>query len=244
MSAITCLEEYRKAEDCVCINGEGLSLATVYAVANSRATTVTIELNSVATMQENVEYLTGKMRDATVICGVNTGYEGSADVRSDDKVELQELLVRHLNAGFAPTFAPELVRAVMLVRTNSLSIELFGIRPTTVQLLVSMLNEDIVPVVSKRGSVSASGDIMPTSYIAACMMGRPDARVVVHGVETTAPVALNAAGLNPVEFQAKEALAVLNAASFASSLGACVLFDANVAILLTQVTTALACGIA
>ena len=240
MSAITSLEEYRKAEDCVFINGEGLSLATVYAVANRRATTVTIEPNSVATMQENVEYLTGKIRDGTVIYGINTGYGGSADVRSDDTVELQKSLVRLLNAGFGPTFAPELVRAVMLVRANSLSIGLSGIRPTTVQLLVSMLNEDIVPVVSKRGSVSASGDLMPTSYIAACMMGRPDARVVVHGVETTAPVALNAAGLNPVEFQAKEALAVLNAASFASSLGACVLFDANVAILLTQVTTALA----
>ncbi|KAI0222402.1 Phenylalanine aminomutase (L-beta-phenylalanine forming), partial [Lamellibrachia satsuma] len=238
--AISSLEEYKQTEDCVVINGQGLTLAAIYAVANRQSTKVVIEQESVDLMQDNVDYLSGKIRDGMVIYGVNTGYGGSADVRSDDTVELQISLIRHLNAGFGPTFPSELVRAVMLVRANSLSLGFSGIRPTTVQLLVDMLNEDIVPVVPKRGSVSASGDLMPTSYIAACMMGRPDARVVVDGVETAAPAALERARLCPVEFQAKEALAIINAASFASSLGACVLFDANVAVLLTQVATALA----
>ena len=221
------------------INGQGLTLAAIYAVAN-KSTKVAIEPKSVDLMQDNVDYLSGKIREGLVMYGVNTGYGGSADVRSDDTVELQISLIRHLNAGFGPTFPTELVRAVMLVRANSLSLGFSGIRPTTVQLLVDMLNEDIVPVVPKRGSVSASGDLMPTSYIAACMMGRPDARVVVDGVETAAPAAFQRARLSHVKFQAKEALAVVNAASFASSLGACVLFDANVAVLLTQVATALA----
>ena len=237
--AISSLEEYKQTEDCVVINGQGLTLAAIYAVAN-RSTKVAIESKSVDLMQDNVDYLSGKIQEGLVIYGVNTGYGGSADVRSDDTIELQISLIRHLNAGFGPTFPTELVRAVMLVRANSLSLGFSGIRPTTVQLLVDMLNEDIVPVVPKRGSVSASGDLMPTSYIAACMMGRPDARVVVDGVETTATAAFQRARLCPVEFQAKEALAVINAASFASSLGACVLFDANVAVLLTQVATALA----
>ncbi|KAI0209775.1 Phenylalanine aminomutase (L-beta-phenylalanine forming), partial [Lamellibrachia satsuma] len=223
----------------VVINGEGLTLAAIYAVAN-RSTKVAIEPKSVDLMQDNVDYLSGKIREGLVIYGVNTGYGGSADVRSDDTAELQISAIRVLNAGFGPTFPPELVRAVMLVRANCLSLGFSGIRPTTVQLLVDMLNEDIVPVVPKRGSISASGDLMPTSYIAACMMGRPDARVVVDGVETTATAAFQRARLSHVKFQAKEALAVVNAASFASSLGACVLFDANVAVLLTQVATALA----
>ncbi|KAK2171445.1 hypothetical protein NP493_1065g01026 [Ridgeia piscesae] len=208
-AAISSLEEYKykQADDCVVLNGRGLTIATIYAVANRRSTKVAIEPTSVDKMQENVDYLSGKIRDGMVIYGVNTGYGGSADVRSDDTVELQNSLVRHLNAGFGPTFPPELVRAVMLVRANSLSLGFSGIRPTTVQLLVSMLNADIIPVVPKRGSVSASGDLMPTSYIAACMMGRPDAQVTVDGAETTAPAALEQARLRPVEFQAKEALA-------------------------------------
>ncbi|KAK2165277.1 hypothetical protein NP493_1373g00024 [Ridgeia piscesae] len=241
-AAISSLEEYKykQADDCVVLNGRGLTIATIYAVASRRSTKVAIEPRSVDKMQENVDYLSGKIQDGMVIYGVNTGYGASADVRSDDTVELQNSLIRFLNAGFGPTFPPELVRAVMLVRANSLSLGFSGIRPTTVQLLVSMLNADIIPVVPKRGSVSASGDLMPTSYIAACMMGRPDAKVTADGVETTAPAALEQVRLRPVEFQAKEALAVINAASFASSLGACVLFDANAAILLTQVATALA----
>ena len=101
------------------------------------------------------------------------------------------------------------------------------------------MNSDLIPVVPKRGSVSASGDLMPTSYIASCMMGRSDARVTLKGEPMTAPEALSKLNLTPVTFQEKEALAVINAGSFASSLGAQVLYEANIAALLTQVATAL-----
>ena len=127
----------------------------------------------------------------------------------------------------------------MAVRVNSLSCGYSGVRPSTVQLLADMLNHDIIPEVPKRGSVSASGDLIPTSYIAACMQGRSDAMVTKQGVRMRAPDALADAGLEPVTFQAKEALAVINSASFASSLAALVLYDANIAVTLTQIATAL-----
>ena len=160
-------------------------------------------------------------------------------MRSNNVSELQRSLIRHLNAGFGTTLPAYLVKAVMAVRINSLSLGYSGIRPSTVDLLVSMFNHDIIPVVPKRGSVSASGDLMPTSYIAACMIGRSDARVLFDGVPMTAPEAFADARLKSVTFQGKEALAVVNSASFSSSLGAIVLYDANIAIVLTQVATAL-----
>ena len=176
-----------------------------------------------------------------MIYGVNTGFGGSADVRSKDSEELQKALVRHLNAGFGSVLPSYLVKSVMAIRANSLSIGQSGVRQSTVQHLVDMFNSDIVPEVPKRGSVSASGDLMPTSYIASAMMGRKDSYVTVQGRRMTSQEALKHCGLAPVVFQTKEALAVVNSASFAAALAAHVIFDANFGLVLTQLATALTC---
>ena len=186
-------------------------------------------------MQKNFNYLQGQLAKGTIIYGVNTGYGGSADVRSSDVAEMQRSLVRHLNAGFGDTLPTSVARAVMLVRCNSLCRGYSGVRPVIVDLIRDMLNNDVVPVMPKRGSVSASGDLMPLSYLASCMNGRPDARVSHKGQEMTAPEAFKKTNLQSIEFEEKEALAVVNAGSCASSLAACVLFEANIAAILTQV---------
>ena len=86
-----------------------------------------------------------------------------------------------------------------------------GVRPEVVDLLCAMVNADIVPVVPLRGTVSASGDLLPLSYVAACMSGREDARVLHRGQATTVSHAFKEENLSFIEFQAKEALAVINA---------------------------------
>ncbi|KAK2165276.1 hypothetical protein NP493_1373g00018 [Ridgeia piscesae] len=77
-AAISSLEEYKykQADDCVVLNGRGLTIATIYAVASRRSTKVAIEPRSVDKTQENVDYLSGKIQDGMVIYGVNTGYGG------------------------------------------------------------------------------------------------------------------------------------------------------------------------
>ena len=69
-------------------------------------------------MQANVDFFQSKLKEGSCIYGANTGYGGSADVRSDNGTELQNSLIRHLNAGFGDTLSPNLVKAVMLVRSN------------------------------------------------------------------------------------------------------------------------------
>lgn len=99
--------------------------------------------------------------------------------------------------------------------------------------------EDIIPVVPKRGSVSASGDLVPMSYIACAMRGRPDCKVVHRGNNKTAKEALSAAGLKPMELVDKEALAILNCCSFSCGLASKVLYYASSSLLLTQVCVAM-----
>ena len=127
----------------------------------------------------------------------------------------------------------------MAVRANSLCRGYSGVRPNVAQLILDMVNNDIVPMIPLRGSVSASGDIMPTSYLAAAMMGRGGIYVIASYKIISASDALRGANLVPFAFQSKKALAMVNSASVAASLVSCVLFDANAAVLLTQIATAM-----
>lgn len=111
--------------------------------------------------------------------------------------------MRHLNAGFGPKMADEVVRASMFVRACCLSRGMSGVRPEIVHTLAAMLEHDIMPVVPLRGSVSASGDLMPMSYVAAAVMGRQMAATMA-GKATTVPEALAAAGISPLVLGAKE----------------------------------------
>ncbi|XP_013408364.1 phenylalanine ammonia-lyase 2-like [Lingula anatina] len=133
-----------------------------------------------------------------------------------------------------------MVRAVMVTRANCLAKAYSGVRPDVVQLLVAMINNDIVPIVPLRGSVSASGDLMPLGYIAAAMIGREDINVMVRGQIMPCPVALKEANLEPLVMGPKEGLAIINATSFAAGTAAQTIYEANIAVLLTQICTGLA----
>ena len=191
-------------------------------------------------LRNNSDYLNQKIDEGCEIYGINTGFGGSADVRSSDVLEIQQTLIKFMKAGFGKKLSSDVVRGVMIIRANCLSRGFSGVRPDIVECLLRMLNEDVVPIVPKRGTISASGDLLPTSYVAAAMMGKTDSNVVYkNSTVMTAREAFNKAGISHVTFQAKEALAVINAASFADSLGAKVLFDALIALLMTQMVTAL-----
>ncbi len=219
----------------ILLNGYDLTIPKLYAICKKVNSSTNADPKYLTHVQKNADYLSGKVKIGAVIYGVNTGYGGSADVRSENLKEMQKALIRHLNAGFSSIFNSEIPRGVMAVRANSLCRAMSGVRPEVIQLLLDMLNKDVIPEVPLRGSVSASGDLMPTSYIAAAMMGRQDAKVQMNGQNLCAAEALEKAGLKPITFAAKEALAVVNSCSFSAVLAASVLQEANKALLLTQV---------
>ena len=123
-------------------------------------------------------------------------------------------------------FMPEeWVRGTMLVRCKSLLAGYSGARFTIIELLMAFLNHDMIPLIPLRGSISASGDLQPLSYIAGILEGNPDCYVWTddgHGGRALIPanVALEKLGSKPVPFGPKEALAVLNGTAASTAVAA------------------------
>ena len=211
-------------------------------------------------VEENAAYLRRKIvDDGVIIYGINTGFGDSADVRSQNLPEMQLALLRHVNAGMGQSFPVPSTRAATAVRLNCLLKAYSGVRPIVPETMAALLNADIMPEVPLRGSVSASGDLMPLSYVAATVMGRDTLRVRVpdggadkvggggsSGIRGSGhktircPEALAKAGISPVVLGPKEGLAIVNASSFAAGVACPTVYDTHVALLLTQVCTGLA----
>jgi phenylalanine ammonia-lyase len=104
--------------------------------------------------------------------------------------------------------------------------------------MAELLGHDLTPVVPLRGSVSASGDLMPLSYVAGGLEGNPDILIQKkNGTILSAPEALKEAGLEPVTLGPKEGLGLINGTSSSAGVGAIVLANAHMLAFLTQLLT-------
>ena len=215
-----------------------VTIGLVKAASKRRLKKVSLSEEGSSEIAKNRAFLDNVLNNGTVIYGINTGFGGSADVRCQEYESIQRALVRHLNAGFGPKMSTETVRAAMFLRATCLGRAYSGVRPEVVRTLLSMLDCDIVPVIPLRGSVSASGDLMPMSYVAAAVMGR-DIAAVVDGKQSTIRQAFDKNNIKPLTFGAKEGLAIANSCSASVALASTVLYDACSCLLLTQAATAL-----
>ena len=145
-----------------------------------------------------------------VVYGVNTGVGDLANVRiAEDKLLLlQERLVLSHAAGVGEALPDAVVRAMLLLRANTLAQGFSGVRPEVVEALLALLAHDLLPLVPSRGSVGASGDLAPLAHLALALLGRGEVRLA--GKRLPAREALAAHGLEPVVLQAKEGLALIN----------------------------------
>ncbi|RYC65177.1 hypothetical protein CHU98_g1042 [Xylaria longipes] len=151
-----------------------------------------------------------------------------------------------INEPVGATTMPESwARAAMLVRLNSLSRGASGIRLCVAESLVDFLNKDIVPRIPVRGSISASGDLSPLSYIGAAMQGKRSA-TVFSGPRTKgkrmvvrADAALASAGITPIDIQAKEGLAIVNGTAVSAGIASLALHECFCLAALSQVLTAM-----
>ena len=134
-------------------------------------------------------------------------------------------------------------RASILVRINSLASGYSGVRPILINNMVELLRKDIVPRIPLRGSISASGDLMPLSYIGGTLEGKcgltvwfgsqPNRRIV------TADLALAQSSLEPIRLGPKEGLAIINGTAVSTGVSALAMYDANGIAVLCQVLAAM-----
>ncbi|MEV7023359.1 aromatic amino acid ammonia-lyase [Kitasatospora sp. NPDC093558] len=175
------------------------------------------------------------------IYGVTTGFGAGADrqISVDKTAELQRNMLRFLRNGTGPLAPPEVCRAALLIRANCLARGNSGVRPLIVERLLDLLRHDALPVIPERGSVGASGDLVPLGYLAAPLIGEGEVRY--RGAVRSAAEVLDELGLEPVELEAKDGLALVNGTSFSAAFAALAVAQAAELAELAEAGTALAC---
>ena len=133
-------------------------------------------------------------------------------------------------------------RAAVLIRLNSLVKGFSGVRPVITERLKDLLRYDIIPIIPLRGSISASGDLSPLSYIAGALQGKRSIRVFSKSRpwRLTADCASAQAKLQPIILQPKEGLAIVNGTAVSCAVAALTLYDAHGLAVLAQVVTSMA----
>jgi histidine ammonia-lyase len=209
----------------VVLTGADLTVADVEAVARGGAAAV-LDPAAKVRMKASRAVVERLVDEGAVVYGVTTGVGFLAD-RSIDRADAerlqQNLLVSHA-AGVGEPLPREVVRAMLLLRANTLALGFSGARPIVAERLVDFLRLGIHPLVPAQGSVGASGDLAPLAHLALPLIGRGHVEVDGHVVPSS--IALREAGLEPLVLGAKEGLAILNGTQLMSALGALVAADA------------------
>ena len=194
----------------VVLSTTGASFEDVIAVARFGAK---VELDSIAisAMSESRAYIEKHASGDIPVYGVSTGFGALATRHIDvkDRVQLQKSLIRSHAAGMGPDVEKEVVRALMFLRLRTMASGRTGVRVELAQAFVNFLNANITPVVPEFGSLGCSGDLAPLSHCALSIMGEGKVRNP-EGVIVDSLVAMQAAGIKPVELEEKEGLALIN----------------------------------
>ncbi|MDO5115447.1 MAG: histidine ammonia-lyase [Synergistaceae bacterium] len=209
----------------VYLDGKSLTLQDVANVAR-KGWKVEISPEAKEQIKECAEAVQGWAREGRVVYGVTTGFGDLASVviPREKARQLQENLLLSHACGFGEPYPEDVVRAIMLLRINTLTRGFSGISLETLQQMVDYLNLGIHPVVPCQGSVGASGDLCPLSHIAISLIGYGS--VVYQGKEMAASEALAKVGMKPVELHAKEGLALNNGTTVMNAVAALCVIDA------------------
>ncbi|TLD03937.1 hypothetical protein PgNI_11305 [Pyricularia grisea] len=271
------LKEWRRLEDAVnqsienaasiLLTGCNLSVADILAVSRYNAP-VGLNASAPALMQYSLNVLGDKLRSGEIIYGVNTGFGGSADVRTREFVKLQRALIREFHYGVLPPGdrdhrPPPLdtslaryqyddvgnesshmpwswARAAILIRINSLISGCSSVRPIIVERMRDLLTYNVIPMIPMRGSISASGDLSPLSYVCGAIQGKSTICVRSHdGACRYADEAFANFNLEPISVQAKEGLAMTNGTAVSAGVAALAVHDTHVLAVAAQMLTAM-----
>ena len=199
-----------KSNKTVTLSTSGVVFADVIDVARYDAK-VELSQSAIDAMNASRTFIEGYAAGGVPVYGVSTGFGALANRHIDveNRAQLQKSLIRSHAAGVGPAIEREVVRALMFLRLRTMASGRTGVRVALAQSYVDFLNHGITPVVPEFGSLGCSGDLAPLSHCALALMG--EGRVHdAHGVEMPTMQALDAAGIKPIELEAKEGLALIN----------------------------------
>lgn len=224
----------------ISLNGSNLKRHQVIDVAYNHAK-VTIDTSKIS---NSLDYITKKVNEKKIIYGVTTGFGSNADkmIESKDTVDLQLNLLRSHACGVGNNFSKEIVRAIMVIRLNTLLKGNSGVQKSTVDQLAFLLNNDIHPVIPEQGSVGASGDLCPLSHMALPLIG--EGEIEYNGTEYSTATFLETDAAKKIGFKKttlsyKEGLALNNGTTVMTAVGAIALHKAEQLLKICSLSSAL-----
>lgn len=199
------------------ISNETLTLAKVKEIIDNHAT-LELSEESAKAVQKCRDYLDSKMEDiGRPVYGVTTGFGSLCNITipEADLSQLQHNLVMSHACGTGAPVRPEIVKLMLLMKIQSLSYGHSGVQIITIQRLIDMFNNDILPVVYQQGSLGASGDLAPLAHMCLPLIGLGEVRY--KGQVRPSAEVWKEFGWSPIRLQSKEGLALLNGTQFMSA---------------------------
>ncbi len=213
----------RKSPSTVVVGDGDLTLADLMAVAfEARPVQLSEDPLWRAKLQEGRMVIERSLSAGHKIYGVSTGvgYSSGHDIDSDHTHEFAYQIIRQHGCGLGEMLTLEQGRAVVFARLVSLAKGYSAVRLELLEALCGLLNCGVIPVIPSLGSVGASGDLTPLSYLASVLTGEREA--YYQGTICPADEALRRAGLTVHTFVPKESLAIMNGTAVMTALGAIV----------------------
>ena len=190
------------------VSGDKLAIEDVVTVADGRL--VQLDPAAIPKVQRSRAAVEQFVANGDVVYGITTGFGRFKDkiIDAEQTRALQVNLVRSHAVGVGPDLDERTVRAMLLVRANTLAKGYSGVRPEVIEFLLAMLNQGVHPRVPAQGSLGASGDLAPLAHLTLVVIGEGEA--MFQGQMLPGSEALQKAGLQPLTLRAKEGLALLN----------------------------------
>jgi histidine ammonia-lyase len=220
------------------LDGKSLAIDDAVSVARDGAK-VEVHPKAWAGVEASRRVVESLVRKGTVAYGITTGFGEFAQVtiKPGQVRDLQRNLLMSHAVGVGPPLSDEVVRAMLLIRANTLVRGFSGVRRVLIERLVAFLNLGVTPVVPSRGSVGSSGDLAPLAHMSLPLIGLGMARM--GGREMGGAAALEAAKLEPLTLEAKEGLALINGTQMMSAIGCLAVADAAGLALDAQIAAAM-----
>lgn len=182
------------------------------------------------------DYFDKKIAEAThPLYGINTGFGSLCNIKISDLElsKLQENLIKSHSCSLGAKIPDEIVKIMMLLKINALSLGKSAVQLSTVQRLIDFFNNNIIPIVYDLGSLGASGDLAPLAKMCLPLLGLSD--VMYKNKICDASDVLNEFNWSPITLGAKEGLALLNGTQFMSAHAVWAIIKADKAMVLADI---------
>lgn len=185
----------------------------------------TLSETSLALIQKSNDTVKDILKNNKIVYGINTGFGSLANqtIPNESLKQLQRNIVLSHACGTGELLSDEIVSLILLLKINSLAQGYSGVRIKLIRALIALYNHEVYPCIPCKGSVGASGDLVPLAHMSLPLLGVGEVRY--KGRIISAKEGLNKAGLEPFELEAKEGLALLNGLQVSTALAMRALFE-------------------